>query len=66
MELLSLDWTGLVLVFFVIYGIYAPCLLILLERQYSMAERCCAMLACLLLSWLGYWLSKRRLKYGFF
>lgn len=64
MELATTDWSGFVVAFFLIYGVYAPCLLILLDRQHRLPQRLLALLPCLLLSWLGYWLSRRHLKYS--
>ncbi len=64
MELLTMDWSGLVLTFLLIYGIYAPCLLTLLDREHRLPKRLLALVPCLLLSWLGYWLSQRHLKYS--
>jgi apolipoprotein N-acyltransferase len=64
MELLAMDWSGLVLTFFLIYGVYAPCLLTLLDQQHRWSQRLLALLPCLFLSWLGYWLSQRHLKYS--
>jgi len=40
MELLAMDWSGFVLTFFFIYGIYAPCLLTLLDKQHNYATAC--------------------------
>jgi len=64
MALVTMDWSGFFLTFVFIYGIYAPCLLILLERQHRLSRRLLAALPCLFLSWLGYWLSQRHLKYS--
>jgi len=64
MELLTMDWSGFVPTFCFIYGVYAPCLLTLLDQQHNLRQRLLALLPCLLLSWLGYWLSQRQLKYG--
>ena len=64
MELLAMDWSGFVLTFFFIYGLYAPCLLTLLDQRHGLRQRLLALLPCLLLSWLGYWLSQRQMKYG--
>lgn len=61
MELLTMDWSGLALTFFLIYGIYAPCLLTLLDNRLPFPYRCFAMLTCLCLSWFGYWLNRRHL-----
>lgn len=64
MEFLAMDWSGLVLTFCFIYGIYAPCLLTLLDHQHRLSMRLLALVPCLLLSWLGYWLSQRHLRYS--
>lgn len=64
MDVLTMDWSGLVLTAFLIYGIYAPCLLIMLDRQHRLSARLLAILPCLLLSWFGYWLSQRHLRYS--
>ncbi len=53
------DWTFLLLLLVLVYGIYAPCMLALLDSQISHRQRLLNLCSCLLLSWFGYWLTQR-------
>ncbi len=53
------DWSMFMLLFVLVYGIYAPCMLVFFEGDTSVRQRIAFFCSCLLLSWLGYYLSRR-------
>lgn len=53
------DWTFILLLLLLVYGVYAPCMLALLDPQVSHRQRLKNLCCCLFLSWFGYWLSQR-------
>jgi len=55
------DLSRLLLLLVVVYGVYAPCVLVVLEVNISPRQRLTCLCSCLLLSWLGYWLCRRYL-----
>lgn len=62
MTISPIDWSGLWWCFLLVYGLYTPCLLTMLDQDQPLRQRLCLLLPCLMLSWLGYWLSQRYLK----
>jgi hypothetical protein len=53
------DLSFFMLLFALVYGIYAPCMLVFFEGETSPRQRVTYICSCLLLSWLGYYLSRR-------
>ncbi len=62
MTVWPVDWSGFWWSFLLIYGLYTPCLLTMLEQEQPLRQRLFLLVPCLLLSWPGYWLSQRYLK----